>query len=144
MSRSSVVCGGTLTSEQQLMQLADDPLLVRDFIQRNLHLGPVAETGLITSGVSAIALAKTAAQCQPGGARGPSVLRQYDSPVAEAEGSTFPSAFVATAQDRREALDHDVCLTEEGPQEGGAARMRRACAIAIAVLVLICLLGVQG
>lgn len=121
------------TSEQHLMRLAGDPLLVRDFIQRIHPAAPVARIAPSMPVEATLALAGTAAAWTGlGTAGGPARVPQFESPPSCEDGSAFPFAFRPTVEDRKRALNNSEPAGPRQPQ----ARYGLALATAIFILVV--------
>jgi hypothetical protein len=145
ISRRGRAAGGSLTSEQQLMRLANDPLLVRDFLHRQDAGGSIIPATRFIPEESAIALAH-AGQPQGGcvmsaGLPKSGYFEACDKPY---DSSIFPSAFRPTAADRRMAFEHEPLHRRDG---GEARNQRHALAGAIkfiSVLILLLLLFIPS
>jgi hypothetical protein len=146
VSRSSQLTAGTLTSEQELMQLAHDPVLVRAFIRRKSTGTSSAGGGVPAVSVdAAIALAEVSvAQGARRDRISPSGLRQYEDWYGVPESSIFPTEFLATAEDSREALDHVQFRKQEDLRAMGARGKCFATAMLAAGLILFITLLVPG
>lgn len=132
--------GTPVTSEQQLMRLSDDPLLVRDFIQRLDPAGPLVRTIPSMRAEATLALAGTAAT-KTGAVGGSDKEQRYEAPPSRDEGSVFPFAFRPTAEDRKSALLHS------DPVGMGSVQAGRGFAPAAAtfiMLIFILLITLQG
>ena len=116
------------TLEHHLMRLADDPLLVRDFMQRIHPAGPVARTAPPMPVKVTLALAGTAAPWTGlGSAAGPAKEQRFEAASSCESGSVFPFAFRPTVEDRKVALNHSESA---GPRQ---ARVRYGVAFAAVV-----------
>jgi hypothetical protein len=137
VSRSSLPSAGGANAEQHLMQLADDPLLLRAFIQRGAGSGPASRSKPALSGELAIVLSGAAIASRPSDSKEIPARREYGSHEGDAGSSLFPFDFHATAEDRREALDHDLLSGEAGPPQSNAPTRTLAAAMVTSVLILL-------
>lgn len=145
VSRSSGLSAGTLTLEQELMQLAHDPVLVRAFIRRKSAGRSIAGAAPAVSGKAAIALVEVSvAHGARRDAISPSALRQYEDRYGVLESSVFPSEFLAKAVDYREALDHVDLHKQEGVEAGVALGKCFAASMLAAGLILFISLLIPG
>lgn len=134
--------GTPVTSEQHLMRLSDDPLLVRDFIHRLDPAGPLARRMPPMRSEAALVLAGTTASQIGSGPTGETGKNQrYEATPLRDEGSVFPFAFRPTADDRKSALLHcDHPATGLGQRGKGLVP---AAAIFIMVIIILMILIFQ-
>lgn len=137
VSRSSLPSAGGGSAEQHLMQLADDPLLLRAFIQRGTGSGSASRSKPALSGELAIVLSGAAIAFKPSNCKEIPARREYGSREGGAGSSLFPFDFHATAEDRCEALDHDLPPEEASPPPGDPLIRTLAAAMVASVLILL-------
>jgi hypothetical protein len=102
------------TSEQHLMRLSGDPLLVREFVLRGDFAGPLPQVAPPMSGDVSIALAR--GMPEHGGmqqASQPPRPKHYAGREPLLEASASPSVFEPTCHDRDRALQHDNPRAQE-------------------------------
>lgn len=141
LGRNAQGASGAATAEQHLMSLASDPLLVRNFVQGGLQEAASVPAPLSFHGWTISSLSRSATS---GGRKSGSIcstrLEQYGTTAPMIGESIFPSAFEATAEDRREALDlHSQ--EEAGKQvERGGYRLFLAAIICTSFTIFLMLL----
>ena len=113
MSGSEMRHPSAVSSEQQLLRLAEDPLLLRAFLLRQDDAPPPPSTS--AGGQISIALA---CSMQTGGGIGEGVQggRAYEGRESLREPSLAPTPFAPSPQDREEAFDLGAKPSGTGPR----------------------------
>lgn len=141
ISRSAFGVGGSGTSEQHLMRLAGDPLLIREFVLRKNPSGPIPQASSPLSGDVTVAVARGMVlhgSLQQAG--GPPQPKQYEKREPLFEVHVSPSVFRPSARDREAALEHDSPQPLEIASAAGVWRSRAALAALTLAAVLVSLL----
>ena len=100
-----------VSSDEELMRLASDPLLVRTFLQRR-HAAP--PTPAAPAG-GRISLALACTTDMGGSAQTPPPHKSYERRDGLQEPSLSPTPFAPSREDREEAYDLGAALSASGP-----------------------------
>ena len=142
IGRHADISGHGLTREQQLMERAGDPLVVREFLSRQEHFGQVLQTALPMSGEATITLARRVLSGGPELQNRTQAPKRYDGREALFESSVVPAPFEPSATDRQDAMELGPSTPEAMTvtSDPGLAGLTGALALT-AVLLLALLFG---
>lgn len=143
IGRHADISGHGITREQQLMERADDPLMVREFLARQEGFGQVMQTARPMSREATITLARRVLY---GGGPEHRFLtkapRRYEDRESLLESSVIPAPFEPSAKDYQDAMElgpstPEAMTVTSGPDLAGLTKAL----VLTAVLFLALLFG---